>query len=46
MPMIDVYAVVGTLGDRHGRAIELGRTLVAIESGQSEEPSAWLRWHQ
>jgi phenylpyruvate tautomerase PptA (4-oxalocrotonate tautomerase family) len=31
MPMIDVYAVVGTFADKHELAAELARTLMAIE---------------
>jgi phenylpyruvate tautomerase PptA (4-oxalocrotonate tautomerase family) len=31
MPMIDVYAVVGTFADKHELAVELARTLMKIE---------------
>src|ERR1700686_1690650 len=31
MPMIDVYAVVGTFADKHELAAELARTLMTIE---------------
>jgi len=31
MPMIDVYAVAGTFGDKHQLAVDLARTLMTIE---------------
>jgi hypothetical protein len=31
MPMIDVYAAVGTLADKHTLAADLARTLMTIE---------------
>ena len=31
MPMIDVYAVVGTFADKHKLAVDLARTLMTVE---------------